>query len=157
RVAAGDGAARRQGGLADRRTAGPVLRANGAEQGHRDRPGHRPGGLRHAPTSDGGATQRARGAPVNEAHKAEIGVFGGSGFYTFLSDVETVTVDTAWGSPSGPVTIGSIDDVRVAFLPRHGPHHEWPPHRVNYRANVDAMRQLGVHTLLAPFAAGSLR
>ncbi len=94
---------------------------------------------------------------MNEAHKAEIGVFGGSGFYTFLSDVETVTVDTAWGSPSGPVTIGSIDDVRVAFLPRHGPHHEWPPHRVNYRANVDAMRQLGVHTLLAPFAAGSLR
>src|SRR5690606_8286527 len=118
RVAAGDGAARRQGGLADRRTAGPVLRANGAEQGHRDRPGHRPGGLRHAPTSDGGATQRARGAPVNEAHKAEIGVFGGSGFYTFLSDVETVTVDTARGSPAAPVAMRTRQDVRSALLPR---------------------------------------
>ena len=94
---------------------------------------------------------------MNEAHKAEIGIFGGSGFYTFLADAETVSVDTPWGPSSGPVTIGTIDDVRVAFLPRHGRHHEWPPHRVNYRANVDAMRRLGVHTLVAPFAAGSLR
>src|SRR5207244_5001441 len=56
-----------------------------------------------------------------------------------------------------PVTVGSLGDVRVAFLPRHGRAHEFPPHRVNYRANVAAMRQLGVGALLAPFAAGSLQ
>lgn len=92
---------------------------------------------------------------------AEIGIFGGSGFYRFLSDAESVPVDTAWGEPSAPVTVGvvghGLDTVRVAFLPRHGLHHEYPPHRVNYRANVAAMRQLGVQTLVAPFAAGSLQ
>ncbi|SDU78015.1 MTAP family purine nucleoside phosphorylase [Jiangella alkaliphila] len=85
----------------------------------------------------------------------EIGIFGGSGFYTFLTGAETVDVETAWGS--APVTVADVDGVGVAFLPRHGPRHELPPHRVNYRANVDAMRRLGVHTLVAPFAAGSLR
>jgi 5'-methylthioadenosine phosphorylase len=93
--------------------------------------------------------------------RAEIGVFGGSGFYSFLTDAETVAVTTPWGEPSAPVTIGVVEGdghrpVSVAFLPRHGRHHEFPPHRVNYRANVDAMRQLGVRTLLSPFAAGSL-
>lgn len=88
---------------------------------------------------------------------AEVGVFGGSGFYTFLPGAETVQVETAWGPPSAPVTVADVDGVGVAFLPRHGRHHELPPHRVDYRANVDAMRRLGVHTLVAPFAAGSLR
>ncbi|TDC49710.1 S-methyl-5'-thioadenosine phosphorylase [Jiangella ureilytica] len=87
----------------------------------------------------------------------DVGIFGGSGLYTLLDDAETVQVDTAWGPPSAPVTVAVVDGVGVAFLPRHGPHHELPPHRVNYRANVDAMRRLGVHTLVAPFAAGSLR
>lgn len=87
----------------------------------------------------------------------EIGIFGGSGFYSFLDDAETVDVVTAWGPPSAPVTVAEVDGVGVAFLPRHGRQHELPPHRVNYRANVDAMRRLGVHTLVAPFAAGSLR
>lgn len=88
---------------------------------------------------------------------AEIGVFGGSGFYAFLDDVESVDMETAWGPPSAPVTIGTIGGKRVAFLPRHGLRHEYPPHRINYRANVDAMRQLGVRALLSPFAAGSLK
>jgi 5'-methylthioadenosine phosphorylase len=87
---------------------------------------------------------------------AEVGIFGGSGFYAFLDDVETVAIQTDWGMPSGPVTLGEVDGVGVAFLPRHGENHVHPPHRVNYRANVDAMRQLGVHTLISPFAAGSL-
>ncbi len=94
---------------------------------------------------------------MNEVDGARIGIFGGSGFYTFLSDTESVTVDTPWGEPSAPVTIGAIDGARVAFLPRHGVDHALPPHRVNYRANVDAMRQLGVHTLVTPFASGSLQ
>jgi 5'-methylthioadenosine phosphorylase len=89
--------------------------------------------------------------------RADIGVFGGSGFYTFLDDVEEHPIATPYGDPSGPVTIGSLGELRVAFLPRHGPHHEFPPHRVNYRANVAAMRELGVRSLLAPFAAGSLQ
>lgn len=88
--------------------------------------------------------------------QAEVGVFGGSGFYEFLTEASTVSVETAWGAPSGPITTGTIDGVRVAFLPRHGIGHTVPPHRINYRANVDAMRQLGVRALLSPFAAGSL-
>ena len=88
---------------------------------------------------------------------ADIGVFGGSGFYTFLDDVEEHAVTTPYGDPSAAVTIGTLGDVRVAFIPRHGQHHEFPPHRVNYRANVAAMRELGVRALLAPFAAGSLQ
>ncbi|WP_166346906.1 MTAP family purine nucleoside phosphorylase [Phytoactinopolyspora limicola] len=96
---------------------------------------------------------------------ADIGVFGGSGFYALTGadpgDVHTVEVTTTWGAPSAPVTIATFTtgdtSVRVAFLPRHGTHHEFPPHRINYRANVDAMRQLGVRVLVSPFAAGSLR
>jgi 5'-methylthioadenosine phosphorylase len=88
---------------------------------------------------------------------AEVGVFGGSGFYTFLDDVEAVTVDTPFGPPSAPVSIGTIGSRRVAFLPRHGLHHELPPHRVNFRANVWALHRLGVGAVLAPCAAGSLQ
>ena len=88
---------------------------------------------------------------------AYVGVFGGSGFYSFLDDVETVTLDTPYGAPSAPLTIGDIEGRRVAFLPRHGRHHELPPHRVPYRANVWAMHQLGVRAIVAPCAAGSLQ
>ena len=88
---------------------------------------------------------------------AEIGVFGGSGFYTFLDDVEEVEVATPYGPPSAPLTIGTVAGRRVAFLPRHGRTHDLPPHRVNYRANVAAMRELGVRLLIGPFAAGSLQ
>jgi 5'-methylthioadenosine phosphorylase len=89
--------------------------------------------------------------------RADIGVFGGSGFYAFLDDVEQVELDTTFGAPSGPIAIGSLGDRRVAFLPRHGPSHRLPPHRVPYRANVRAMRDLGVRALLGPYAAGSLQ
>jgi 5'-methylthioadenosine phosphorylase len=88
---------------------------------------------------------------------AEIGVFGGSGFYAFLEDPEEVTVDTPYGAPSAPVTIGTVGGRRVAFIPRHGKDHEFPPHKVPYRANVWAMKELGVTRLFGPSAAGSLR
>ena len=88
---------------------------------------------------------------------ADVGVFGGSGFYSFLDDTHAVAVDTRWGEPSARVTIGMLGGVRVAFLPRHGVRHHLPPHRVDYRANVAAIRALGVRALLAPFAAGSLQ
>jgi 5'-methylthioadenosine phosphorylase len=89
--------------------------------------------------------------------QADVGVFGGSGFYSLAEQGETVKIETAWGEPSAPVTVAAFGSVRVAFLPRHGTGHRIPPHRVNYRANVDAMRQLGVRALISPFAAGSLR
>jgi 5'-methylthioadenosine phosphorylase len=94
--------------------------------------------------------------PSNEP-RADVGVFGGSGFYSFLDDVTELPIDTPYGPPSAPVAIGRLGDVRVAFLPRHGRRHELPPHRVNYRANVWAMHEVGVGALVGSFAAGSLR
>lgn len=86
-----------------------------------------------------------------------VGVIGGSGFYSFFDDPRTEIVDTPYGPPSAPVTIGSVAGRTVAFLPRHGVDHEFPPHRVNYRANLWALRSVGVRQVLAPCAVGSLR
>ena len=88
---------------------------------------------------------------------AEIGVFGGSGFYSFLERTETVDMDTPYGPPSAPPVIGEVGGRRVAFIPRHGLKHEFPPHRVPYRANVWAMKELGVGRVLGPNACGSLQ
>jgi 5'-methylthioadenosine phosphorylase len=88
---------------------------------------------------------------------AEFGVFGGSGFYSFLDDVEEVKVDTPYGAPSAPLMVGEIEGRRVAFLARHGPKHHLPPHKVSYRANVWAMKELGVSRIVGPCAAGSLQ
>jgi 5'-methylthioadenosine phosphorylase len=88
---------------------------------------------------------------------AEVGVFGGSGFYEFLDATETVDVDTPYGKPSAPPVIGDVGGRRVAFIPRHGLKHEFPPHRVPYRANVWAMKELGVTRVLGPNACGSLQ
>ena len=88
---------------------------------------------------------------------AEIGVFGGTGFYRFLEDLEEVAVQTPYGPPSAKVAVGEVGGRRVAFLPRHGVDHEFPAHRVNYRANLWAMRRLGVRRILGPCSVGSLR
>ena len=88
---------------------------------------------------------------------ADVAVIGGSGFYSFLDDPEQRPVETPYGAPSAPVAVGTVAGRRVAFLPRHGPHHEYPPHRINYRANAWALRSLGVRQVLAPCAVGSLR
>jgi 5'-methylthioadenosine phosphorylase len=90
--------------------------------------------------------------------RADVGVFGGSGFYSLMEGpVEQVSVQTPFGAPSDAIAVGRIGDVRVAFLPRHGQQHRIPPHAINYRANVWAMAQLGVTRLIAPTAAGSLQ
>jgi len=86
-----------------------------------------------------------------------VAVIGGTGFYAFLQDPEEYAVETPYGEPSAPVSIGTVAGRRVAFLPRHGPHHEFPPHRINYRANAWALRSLGVRQVLAPCAVGGLR
>ncbi|MBA3267920.1 MAG: S-methyl-5'-thioadenosine phosphorylase [Acidimicrobiia bacterium] len=88
---------------------------------------------------------------------AEIAVFGGTGFYRFLDGLTEVAVQTPYGSPSARVAVGEVDGRRVAFLARHGVHHELPAHRVNYRANLWALRSLGVSRVLAPCSVGSLR
>ena len=91
------------------------------------------------------------------ADVAEIGIFGGSGFYSLLEDVREVKVDTPYGAPSDSVFLADVAGRKVAFLPRHGRRHTIPPHRVNYRANVWAMRSLGVKAVISPCAAGSLQ
>ncbi|WP_148575101.1 S-methyl-5'-thioadenosine phosphorylase [Nocardioides caldifontis] len=86
-----------------------------------------------------------------------LGVIGGSGFYTFLDDVEELAVETPYGRPSAPVVVGAVGDRRVAFLPRHGPGHAYPPHLINYRANLWALGAVGVRQVVAPCAVGGLR
>jgi 5'-methylthioadenosine phosphorylase len=86
-----------------------------------------------------------------------VGIFGGSGFYRFLDEVEEVAVDTPYGPPSARIRLGEVDGTRVAFMPRHGDEHTLPPHRINYRANVWAMRQMGARRILGPSACGSLK
>lgn len=88
---------------------------------------------------------------------AEIGVFGGSGFYSLLEDVTEVKVDTPYGEPSDAVMLATVAGRRVAFLPRHGRRHTIPPHKINYRANVWAMHRLGVQAVISPCAVGSLQ
>ncbi len=87
---------------------------------------------------------------------ADIAVIGGTGFYSFLDDPEEVVVDTPYGAPSAPVSLGTVAGRSVAFLPRHGLHHEHPPHGIPYRANLWALRSLGVRQVLAPCAVGGL-
>lgn len=88
---------------------------------------------------------------------AELGVIGGSGLYALLDDAREVVVDTPYGPPSDPLTVGAVGGRTVAFLPRHGRDHRYPPHRVPYRANLWALRSLGVRQVLAASAVGSLR
>jgi 5'-methylthioadenosine phosphorylase len=88
---------------------------------------------------------------------AEIGVFGGSGFYSLLEDVTEIKVDTPYGPPSDSLFLAEISGRRVVFLPRHGRRHTIPPHAINYRANVWAFRSLGVKAVISPCAAGSLQ
>ena len=88
---------------------------------------------------------------------AEIGVFGGSGFYELLDDPKEYRISTPYGAPSSPVMVGQIGGRQVAFLPRHGKEHQLPPHMINYRANVWAMKEMGVKRIIGPNACGSLQ
>lgn len=88
---------------------------------------------------------------------AEIGIFGGSGFYRFMESVEEIEVQTPYGPPSAKIALGTVSGRKVAFLPRHGVEHEFPPHAINYRANIQAFKALGVTQVIGPCAAGSLQ
>ena len=88
---------------------------------------------------------------------ATIGIFGGSGFYKFLDDIEEINVDTPYGKTSDAIMLGTIGGKKVAFMPRHGRNHSIAPHKVNYRANVWAMKSIGCKRVISPCAAGSLQ
>ncbi|MCC6176854.1 MAG: S-methyl-5'-thioadenosine phosphorylase [Chloroflexi bacterium] len=88
---------------------------------------------------------------------ADVAVIGGSGFYELLGDVTHQTVQTPYGPPSDTIAVGTYEGARVAFLARHGQGHRYPPHRINYRANIWALASLGVTRILGPNAAGSLQ
>lgn len=88
---------------------------------------------------------------------AKIGVFGGSGFYDFLENVKEVLIETPFDRPSDKVAVGRYAGENIAFLPRHGRRHQFPPHGVPYLANLYAFKKLGVEHIIAPCAAGSLQ
>ena len=87
----------------------------------------------------------------------QVGVIGGSGFYAFLDGAREVEVDTPYGPPSDPVVVAELAGRRVAFVPRHGADHRFPPHRIPYLANLWALRSLGVRQVVAPCAVGGLQ
>jgi 5'-methylthioadenosine phosphorylase len=86
--------------------------------------------------------------------QASIAVIGGSGFYELLPSVEEIKVETPFGPPSDTIAVGEVAGRQVAFLPRHGRDHRFPPHKIPYRANLWALRSLGARQVLAPSAVG---
>lgn len=91
--------------------------------------------------------------------KAEIGIIGGSGLYDveLLENVNEIKVYTPYGAPSDSIIIGEYKGRKIAFLPRHGRGHKIPPHKINYRANIWALKALGIDKIIAVSAVGSLR
>ncbi len=89
--------------------------------------------------------------------RAEIGVFGGSGFYSLIENAREHWIETPYGTASDKVALGEIAGRDVAFLPRHGKDHRFPPQAINYRANLYAMKALGVKWIIGPTACGSLK
>ncbi|MFF0250840.1 S-methyl-5'-thioadenosine phosphorylase [Streptosporangium sandarakinum] len=88
---------------------------------------------------------------------ADIGIIGGSGLYAFFDGAPEYPVRTPYGPPSEAVTVGRVGGRTVAFLPRHGRDHRYPPHRIPYRANIWALHALGVRQIIAPCAVGGLQ
>ena len=89
----------------------------------------------------------------------KIGIIGGSGLYNMgiIKDAQEISVETPFGPPSDTIIQGKINNVDIVFLPRHGRYHAIPPHQVNYRANVFALKECGVEYLLSTAAVGSLK
>lgn len=89
--------------------------------------------------------------------RAKIGVIGGSGFYDLAGELNEIKVETPYGSPSDKIAIGVVAGHTVAFLPRHKKEHDLPPHLINYRANIWALKSLGVERIITSHAVGSLQ
>lgn len=88
---------------------------------------------------------------------ADIGIFGGSGFYSFLDDIKEISIETPFGETSDVISLATFEGKKIAFLPRHGKNHTIPPHRIPYKANLFAMKELGVKKIIGPTASGSLQ
>ena len=91
--------------------------------------------------------------------RAEVGIIGGSGLYDIegLHQVKRVTITTPFGPPSSPMVVGELDGIRVAFLSRHGQGHRFNPSEINYRANIYALKALGVRRVISVSAVGSMK
>jgi len=89
----------------------------------------------------------------------EIGIFGGTGIYDsgLLEDTQEIDIDTPYGKPSDTITMGTFKGRKIAFLPRHGKKHSIPPHKINFKANIWAFKELGISRIVAPSAVGSLK
>ncbi len=87
----------------------------------------------------------------------KIGIIGGSGFYNLLKNPKEIKIATPYGNPSASIQVGELSGVEVAFIPRHGPKHTIPPHKVNYRANIWALHELGIERVIGVNAVGSLK
>jgi len=92
-----------------------------------------------------------------KTNQAEIGIIGGSGFYDLATGLREIKVETPYGPPSDKIGLGEISGRKVAFLPRHGKTHDIPPHKINYRANIWALKFLGVSRIITSHAVGSLQ
>ncbi len=94
-----------------------------------------------------------------EKYSAEIGIIGGTGVYdpALLEGARQIKVHTPYGAASSPITLGTFKGRKVAFISRHGQNHTIPPHKVNFRANIWAMKELGVRQIIATCACGSLK
>ncbi|MBU3923119.1 S-methyl-5'-thioadenosine phosphorylase [Patescibacteria group bacterium] len=89
--------------------------------------------------------------------KADIGIIGGSGLYKFFDKGKWVNIKTKYGKPSDQIFLFEYLGKKIAFLPRHGRKHNLPPHKINYQANIDVFKQLGVKLIISPAAVGSLQ
>ncbi|MDD3102350.1 MAG: S-methyl-5'-thioadenosine phosphorylase [Patescibacteria group bacterium] len=89
-------------------------------------------------------------------NEQKIGIIGGSGFYSFLKGKE-ISVNTPYGKPSDKILLAEYAGKKIAFLPRHGKHHQFPPHKVPYQANLFALKKLGCEIILTSTAVGSLK
>jgi len=94
---------------------------------------------------------------MKQIDDAEIGIIGGSGFYDLASGLKEIKIESPYGSPSDKIALGKIAGRKVAFLPRHGKDHLIPPHKINYRANIWALKSLGVSRIITSHAVGSLQ
>ena len=94
---------------------------------------------------------------MNKVNKVEIGILGGSGFYDLAKNLKNIKIETPYGPPSDKLRIGKISGKTVAFLPRHSKNHDIPPHKINYKANIWALKSLGVNHIMTVTAVGSLQ
>ncbi len=96
---------------------------------------------------------------IDQKERATVAIIGGSGIYdlSYITDVREVKVYTPYGAPSSTIVVGNLGKTRVAFLPRHGKGHSIPPHMINYRANIWALKEMGVKWVISVSAVGSLR